>query len=129
MVNKADGRRQKTLSMIVTLISLRTLCLRKSIGVLGLAVTAALALSSTTRAEETFQFSCEKGDLVRRVAVTESSLSSGISCEVVYWKDTEAPGVREVLWTARQDAGYCYSKALTLVDKLAVMAWTCNAVE
>lgn len=90
-------------------------------------IAAALTLSSAaTRAEETIQSSCKNGDLVRRVAVVESSLSSGQSCEVIYWKDSEAPAVRQVLWTAKQDAGYCYSKALTMVNKLADMGWTCD---
>ena len=99
---------------------------------MALALILALALnvfSGMVQAEEeTVQSSCQNGDLVRRVVVVESSLSTGQSCEVVYWKDTEEPGVRQVLWTAKQDAGYCYSKALTMVGKLTSMGWSCNSV-
>ena len=102
-------------------------CLKTSLSTV-LTVAAALTLSSVTaQAEETIQSSCKNGDLVRRVTVVESSLSSGLSCEVIYWKDTEAPGERQVLWTAKQDAGYCYSKAISMVGKLAAMGWTCNS--
>ncbi len=102
-------------------------CLRTNLSTM-LIIAAALTFSSAmAEAEETIQSSCKNGDLVRRVAVVESSLSSGLSCEVVYWKDTEAPGVRQVLWTARQDAGYCYSKAISMVGKLAAMGWTCDS--
>ena len=89
---------------------------------------ASMLTSAVAHAEETMQTSCTNRDLVRRVIVAESSLGSDLSCEVIYWKDTEAPGRPEVLWTARQDAGYCYSKALVLIDKLASMGWTCHAV-
>lgn len=101
-------------------------CLKRNLSKM-LTVTAALTLSSVAHAEETIQSSCKNGDLVRRVVVVESSLSSGLSCEVVYWKDTEAPGVRQVLWTAKQDAGYCYSKAISMVGKLAALGWTCDS--
>ena len=96
---------------------------------LQLMAMAALALPAiAAQATETIQTSCGRGDLVRRVVVVENSLSSGISCEVVYWKDTEAPDVRNVLWTARMDTGYCYSRALTLVGKLASLGWACDSV-
>ena len=85
-------------------------------------------LSGAAQAEETIESSCQNGDLVRRVVVVESSLSTGQSCEVVYWKDTEEPGVPQVLWTAKQDAGYCYSKALTMVGKLTSMGWSCRSL-
>ena len=123
-----DACLQRNLSKILTLISRRSLHSRKSIAPQGLIVVAALTLASVAaHAEETIQSSCKNGDLVRRVVVVESSLSSGLSCEVIYWKDTEAPGERQVLWTARQDAGYCYSKALALVNKLVAMGWTCDS--
>lgn len=98
-------------------------------GPVHLVALAALVLSvGTAHAEETVEFTCKSGELVRRLVVVETSPSSGQSCEVVYWKDTEAPGVRHVLWTAKLDAGYCYSKALGLAGKLGATGWTCNSV-
>ena len=102
-------------------------CLNRNLSTM-LVVMAGLALpSAVAQSEETIQSSCKNGDLVRRVAVVESNLSSGLSCEVIYWKDTEAPGVRQVLWTAKQDSGYCYSKAISMVGKLAAMGWACES--
>ncbi len=119
---------QRNLSMMVTAISRNATYFLKSIVLPLLIAMAALTTPQVApHAEETIQNSCKNGDLVRRVVVVESSLSSGLSCEVIYWKDTEAPGVRQVLWTARQDAGYCYSKALALVNQLVAMGWTCDS--
>ena len=129
MVNMTDRCLQRNLSKILTLIPLRPLHSLESITPLRLIVMAALILSSVaTHAEEIIQTSCKNGDLVRRVVVAESRLASGLSCEVIYWKDTEAPGARQVLWTARQDAGYCYSKALALVNQLEAMGWICGPI-
>ncbi|MGI9501652.1 MAG: hypothetical protein ACR2RE_01180, partial [Geminicoccaceae bacterium] len=63
---------------------------------------------------------------MRRVIVEVGDLSTALPCEVVYWKDTEAPGVRRVLWNARTDASYCDAKAAGLVDKLAGAGWNCS---
>ncbi len=63
----------------------------------------------------------------RRVAIVEHRGGADITCEVIYWKDTEAPGVREVLWAAKTDAGYCDSKALGLVSKLGSIGWSCGS--
>ena len=130
MVNITEGCLQRNLSKILTLISLVSLYSKESVGSLRFAaITALTLLTAPVHAEETMQTSCRNGDLVRRIVVVENSLSSGLSCEVIYWKDTETPGVRQVLWTAKQDAGYCYSKALALANNLAEMGWTCDSVE
>lgn len=120
------GRLGYRLSKIAVSISLRSPNVETLVRPLKAVTTIALMfLSVAVQAEETVQASCTKGDLVRRVAVTEHSVSTGLSCEVVYWKETEAPGKREVLWTAKQDAGYCYSKAIAFASKLTSLGWSC----
>ncbi|MEM7024029.1 MAG: hypothetical protein AAF637_15775 [Pseudomonadota bacterium] len=73
---------------------------------------------------------CVRGDgQIRRVELAVQDPERGVPCEVVYWKDTEQPGVRRVLWSARTDAGFCRQKADELVAKLAAVGWTCTTTE
>ena len=68
---------------------------------------------------------CTYGDMVRRIVVmTEPGVS--VPCEVHYFKDTEAPGEDQVLWSAGQQAGYCEEKAAGLVAKLEDWGWDCG---
>ena len=86
-----------------------------------------LAISSAAaQAAERSQYTCTSGSLVRRVIVEVGDLNTGLPCEVVYWKDKEAPGIRSVLWNARSDASYCDGKAAGLVDKLSGAGWRCD---
>lgn len=82
---------------------------------------------TAAQAAEKSQTVCTSGDLVRRVVIDVGELSTGLPCEVVYWKDKEAPGVRRVLWNARSDAAFCDGKAAGLVDKLASAGWNCDS--
>ncbi len=84
-----------------------------------------LGVASADAAEKTESI-CTSGDVVRRVVVEVGDLNTGLPCEVVYWKDNEAPGVRRVLWNARSDASFCDGKAAGLVDKLATAGWNCG---
>jgi hypothetical protein len=69
---------------------------------------------------------CTYGDMVRRVVVmTEPGMS--VPCEVHYFKDTEAPGEDQVLWSATQQGGYCEEQAAGLVTKLEGWGWDCGA--
>ncbi len=82
--------------------------------------------ASVAQAAEKSQYTCTSGELVRRVIVEVGDLSTNLPCEVVYWKDTEAPGVRRVLWNAGSDAAFCDTKAAGLVDKLSTAGWNCG---
>ena len=85
-----------------------------------LIVPAGLAAASETR--------CVRGDdAIRRVAIEVQDPSRDVPCEVVYWKDTEVPGVRTVLWSAQTDAAFCARKAEELVDTLEGGGWSCAA--
>ena len=72
------------------------------------------------------QYQCTMGELTRRVAV-EREGSAPVPCEVAYYKETEAPGQREALWNAANDATYCASRATEFVARLEGLGWQCVA--
>jgi hypothetical protein len=75
-------------------------------------------------------YRCVRGDqTVRRVVVAADDAAQKVPCEVVYWKDTEQPGVRTVLWRAQTDEAFCVRKAEELVGTLREGGWTCAAAE
>jgi hypothetical protein len=77
-------------------------------------------------AQDAGKYQCTLGDIVRRVEIyTEPGVS--VPCEVHYFKDTEAPGQSEVLWSAQSQAGYCEQKATEFVARLEGWGWDCNA--
>ena len=69
---------------------------------------------------------CTYGDMQRRVVIM-SEPGVSVPCEVHYFKDTEAPGEDQVLWSASQQAGYCEEKAADLVARLEGFGWDCGA--
>ena len=63
---------------------------------------------------------------MRRVEIyTEPGVT--VPCEVHYFKDTEAPGDSEVLWSAQAQEGFCEQKATEFVAKLEGWGWDCGA--
>lgn len=94
--------------------------LRKAMWLVGLALPA-MALS-----DDGGKYQCTHGDLVRRVEIyTEPGVT--VPCEVHYYKDTEAPGDSQVLWSAQSQAGYCAQKATEFVARLEGWGWDCGA--
>ena len=90
-----------------------------------LAVALALAAPCIAVAQDAGKYHCTHGDLVRRVEIyTEPGVT--VPCEVHYYKDTEAPGESEVLWSAQSQEGYCESQAAEFVGKLEGWGWTCH---
>jgi hypothetical protein len=86
---------------------------------------ALIGLAGSTAASET---RCVRGDdAIRRVEIAAQSPGQNVPCEVVYWKDTEQPGVRKVLWSAETDADFCARKAEELVATLESGGWSCTA--
>ncbi len=66
--------------------------------------------------------------MVRRVEIlTEPGVS--VPCEVHYYKDTEAPGERQVLWSASNEAGYCEKRTEDFIAKLQGWGWSCATGE
>lgn len=77
-------------------------------------------------AQDAGTYQCTHGDLVRRVEIlTEPGLT--VPCEVHYYKDTEAPGESQVLWSAQAEEGYCNAKAEEFVARLQGWGWSCGA--
>ena len=71
-------------------------------------------------------YQCSFGELQRRVEIlTEPGVS--VPCEVHYYKDTEAPGERQVLWSASSETGYCERKTEEFIAKLKGWGWNCSA--
>ncbi len=94
----------------------------------NLAFIAALILPVVAVAQDQQKYQCTSGELTRRVEIF-SEPGVAAPCEVHYYKDTEAPGERQVLWSAQNDAAYCASKAQDFVAKLTDMGWDCGQAE
>ena len=81
-------------------------------------------LSPVVVAQDGNNFQCSMGDLTRRVEIFyETGVT--VPCEVHYYKDTEMPGERQVLWRAANEEGYCEARATEFVARLEGMGWTC----
>ncbi len=91
----------------------------------NLAFVAALILPVLTVAQDQQKYQCTFGELARRVEIF-SEPGMAVPCEVHYYKDTEAPGERQVLWRAQNDAAYCSSKTQEFIAKLEDMGWNCG---
>ena len=85
-----------------------------------------LAVPCIATAQDAGKYQCTHGDLVRRVEIfTEPGMT--VPCEVHYFKDTEAPGETQVLWSAQAEEGYCAAKAEEFISKLQGWGWSCGA--
>jgi len=85
----------------------------------------AILVSSPALAQEAQTYRCSLGDMQRRVEIFHET-GVAVPCEVHYYKDTEAPGERQVLWTASSQGGYCESKAAEFVKQLEGWGWSCS---
>jgi hypothetical protein len=86
-------------------------------------LTVAAPCAAIAQGAGTYQ--CSMGELQRRVEIlTEPGRT--VPCEVHYFKDTEAPGEKQVLWSAASEAGYCERKAEEFVAKLESWGWDCG---
>ncbi len=70
-------------------------------------------------------YKCTYGGLERRVEILHET-SMAVPCEVHYYKDTEAPGERQVLWHAANESGYCEKKTEEFIAKLEGLGWQCG---
>ncbi len=92
---------------------------------ISLTILAAAALPGFAIAQDASNYECSHGELKRRVEIVyETGVT--VPCEVHYYKDTEAPGERQVLWRALQQEGYCEEKTREFVTKLGSWGWTCT---
>ena len=89
-------------------------------------VLLAAAIPGLALAQGAGSYQCSLGDLTRRVEILTEP-GRAVPCEVHYYKDTEAPGETQVLWSAQSDATYCQQKAEEFVAKLEGWGWSCGA--
>jgi hypothetical protein len=75
-----------------------------------------------TQSDQTFE--CTHAGLTRRVEIAYQG--TPVPCEVRYYKDTEAPGAPEVLWSAQHAAGYCEARAREFLERLRGWGWDCE---
>ena len=83
-------------------------------------------LPTLVMAADDGQTQCDYNGLVRRVVIM-SEPGVSVPCEVHYYKDSEAPGEDQVLWSADSQAGFCEEKAAELIAKLEGWGWQCSA--
>jgi hypothetical protein len=72
------------------------------------------------------RYLCELQGVMRRVEVDYESTDTSVPCSVNYFKDTEAPGDVNTLWSATNIEGYCEEKAAGFIDKLKSWGWSCT---
>jgi len=77
-------------------------------------------------AQASTSYQCSFGNLQRRIEIL-SEPGVSVPCEVHYYKDSEMPGTRQVLWSAGSEAGYCEARTEEFVAKLREWGWECNA--
>ena len=87
-------------------------------------VVAAMLTPLAGIAQESSGYLCTNGIQQRRVEVARDP-GVTVPCEVHYYKDTEAPGERQVLWRAMREEGYCEAQVEAFVEKLASWGWEC----
>jgi hypothetical protein len=91
-----------------------------------LSVSAMLPAAALAQSSDTYQ--CTMNGMQRRVEIVRES-AARVPCEVVYFKDSEAPGERYVLWNALNEVNYCESQAEGFVEQLESWGWSCDAPE
>lgn len=89
-------------------------------------LTGAVLMLAAPLATAADAYRCNNGNLERRVEVVYET-GGVLPCEVHYYKDSEAPGSREVLWTANNEAGYCEARAAEFIERLRGFGWDCVA--
>jgi hypothetical protein len=87
-----------------------------------------ILFSGLTLGQAVTSYQCSFDQLQRRIEIL-SEPGVTVPCEVHYYKDSEAPGTKQVLWTATTEVGYCAARADEFVAKLREWGWECNAGE
>jgi hypothetical protein len=86
----------------------------------------AAAMPIVAFAQSTDTYQCTMSGLTRRVEIAREG-DSPVPCEVLYFKDSEAPGERQVLWSAANESGYCEAQAQGFVERLEGLGWECQS--
>jgi len=72
--------------------------------------------------DSALSYVCEKNGATRSVEIVQTP---GFACRVKYTKSS----VTTFPWDARNDANYCDSRAIDLVEKLGTLGWECDSGE
>jgi|GEM_PF-1362266 len=103
----------KKLIPILTAVSVMIFCVS----------TDAIGQESMRRGDQSL---CKNGDQQRRVHVQYYEPEKQVPCEVQYYKDTEQPGMGQVLWRAAKEVGFCERKMAVFVKDLSDSGWDCQ---
>ena len=87
-----------------------------------LVVCCVLVSSHSLGGDHNLSFVCERNGDTRSVEIVQDP---GFACRVKYTKSS----VTTFPWEARNDADYCDSKAIDLVEKLGSLGWECDSGE
>ena len=87
-----------------------------------------VAAPGIAAAQDEDKYRCTNGDLERRIEIVRET-GVLVPCEVHYYKDSEAPGEKQVLWSAQREEGYCESRAAEFVQQLADWGWQCAGAD
>ena len=90
-----------------------------------LIVLLATVLPGLAAAQDANKFQCSYADMQRRVEIYHEP-GVNVPCEVHYYKDSEMPGERQVLWSAQSESGYCERNANEFIAKLEGWGWDCS---
>ena len=90
-----------------------------------LVVILAAMIPSLSLGQGTQNYQCTDGELIRRVEIIYET-GVAVPCEVHYHRDTEAPGERQVLWSAYNESGYCERKTREFIAQLEGWGWECE---
>ena len=69
---------------------------------------------------------CEKDSVSRTISVVYARPGLPLPCEVVYEK-SETKEI-ETLWNAKNQAGYCETKAEQFIKTFEAKDWTCKSL-
>ncbi len=90
-----------------------------------LIVLLATVLTRLAAAKDADKYQCSYADMQRRVEIYHEP-GVDVPCEVHYYKDSEMPGERQVLWSAQSESGYCERKTSEFIAKLEAWGWDCG---
>ncbi len=90
-----------------------------------LIVLLATVLPGLAAAQDADKYQCSYADMQRRVEIYHEP-GVDVPCEVHYYKDSEMPGERQVLWSAQSESGYCERKTSEFIAKLEGWGWDCG---
>jgi hypothetical protein len=91
-----------------------------------LATLGSVAILSVAASATAQEFQCRRDDLVRRIELQFADSPDRLPCEVVYWKEAEAPGQPpQRPWRADNQLEFCTEKAREMVERLEAEGWTC----